>query len=114
MIRSTSLIDVCLLRFYARGLAKRISTRRPACGLLAANDAYRFPLANRDRTFSRLLYPPNGGGPKWVGGALDQAAIEPWNGHLVRQRTAAIPGDQDRAGTIWGAGRTCSAPRHLV
>src|SRR5258707_15756843 len=64
--------------------------------------------------FRGCCIPRMGGGPKWVGGALDQAAIEPWNGHLVRKRTAAIPGDQDRAGTIWGAGRTCSAPRHLV
>src|ERR1700692_1591660 len=59
---SASLIDVCLLRISARILAQKgISTRRPACGMLTADDAQRFPLANRGRTLSSLWAPPEWG-----------------------------------------------------
>src|SRR6202011_3382326 len=67
--------------------------------------------------FAIACIPRMGGGPTWIGGTLDPAALEPshiWNGHLARRRTAAISGDQDRAGTIPGVGRTSSAPRRLV
>ena len=46
-----------------------------------------------------------GGGPTWIGGTLDPAALKPWyiwNGHLARWRTGSISGDQDRAGAIPG------------
>src|ERR1700679_4187990 len=86
-------------------------------GLLAANNGRRLPPASRGRTLSPLFASPEWGGTDMDRGSLDSAALEPsdiWNGYPTPRLTSAISGDQDRASTIPGAGRTSPAPRHIV
>src|ERR1700692_4023055 len=106
-------MDVRLFLPCGRSLAQRDQHKAITCGMQYRNN-WLFLLANRGRTLV--------GTPEWgedtsrMGRAFDQAAIAPsrtWNGHIVRKRTAAIPGNQDRAGKIWRADRACTAPRHL-
>src|SRR5258706_16429546 len=92
---SASLLDVFLLRLSARSLAQRGQHTAITCGMLIPT----MPSASFSLTeivhFPDCRYPPNGGEPSRVGGALDPAALEPsrtWNGHPARQWTAAVSG----------------------
>src|SRR3982074_409156 len=71
----------------------------------------------RSYTLVAVGTPRRGDDSRDKGGGLDPAALEQaryWNGHLASQGTAAIPRDQNFAGTTRRASRTSPAPRHLV
>lgn len=55
------LIDISLLRLSARSFTKKDQHVATGGGMLAANDARRFPLANRGRTLSPLWVSPEWG-----------------------------------------------------
>jgi hypothetical protein len=55
------LMDIGLLRLSARSLAQKDQHTATGCRMLAANDTWRFPLADRGRTLSPLLASPEWG-----------------------------------------------------
>src|SRR5882757_1187487 len=55
------LVDISLLRLSARSFAQRDQDAATGCWMLTADDAQRFPLANKDRTLSPLSVSPGWG-----------------------------------------------------